>query len=165
MFDGLRSVFRGKGNRDRAGRGDLEVCCAVLIAKCVTSHNDWLGPSRNKARNVRDDDGFAENDATEDVANRAVGRTPHLLQTEFFDTRLVRSDGGAFDADTVFLDSVRCIDRPLVVGGIAVLDRQVVVAQVDVQVRVDEAIFDELPDDPCHFIAVKFDDWSLYLNG
>ena len=28
----------------------------------------------------------------------------------------------------------------------------------------DEFVFNELPDDPCHLIAVEFDDWVRYLD-
>ena len=52
----------------------------------------------------------SRNGAAEDVAQRAVGRLPHLLEFEFSDARLVRSDGGAFDADAVFGDGVRGVD-------------------------------------------------------
>src|SRR3712207_7162329 len=49
---------------------------------------------------------------------------------------------------SVLLDGIGCVHRDLVVGGVAVLDRQVVVPQVDVEVWVDQAVLDELPDDP-----------------
>ena len=46
----------------------------------------------------------------------------------------------------------------LVVGGVAVLDAEVVVLQVDVEVRQDQLVLDELPDDPGHLVAVELDD-------
>ena len=78
-------------------------------------------------------------DAAEDVADRAVGRAPHLLQAELLDARLVRRDRRALDADAVLLDGVRRVDRDLVVGRVAVLDAEVVVLEVDVEVRVGSA--------------------------
>jgi hypothetical protein len=53
------------------------------------------------------DDRLAEDDAAEDVADRAVGRLPHLLEAELLDARLVGRDGGALDADAVTLGSPR----------------------------------------------------------
>ena len=50
------------------------------------------------------------------------------------------------------------VDGDLVVGGVAVLDAEVVVLQVDVEVRQDQRVLDELPDDPGHLVAVEFDD-------
>src|SRR5690606_1600809 len=70
---------------------------------------------------------------------------------------LVRRDRRALHADAVLLDGVRGVDGHLIVGGVAVLDRQVVVPQIDVEVRVDQAIFDERPDDPGHLVAVELD--------
>jgi hypothetical protein len=68
------------------------------------------------------------------------GRAPHLLQVEFLDARLVGRDGGALDAHAVLLDRVGRVDRDLVVGLVAVLDAEVVVLQVDVEVRQDQLL-------------------------
>ena len=38
------------------------------------------------------------------------------------------------------------------------LDAEVVVLEVDVEVGVDQPVLDELPDDPCHLVAVELDD-------
>ena len=76
---------------------------------------------------LRDDDRLAEDDAAEDVADRAVRGPPHLLQAELLDPRLVRGDRGALDADAVLLGGVGGVDGDLVVGGVAVLDAEVVV--------------------------------------
>ena len=92
------------------------------------------------------------------------GRAPHLLQAELLDPRLVRGDGGALDADAVPLDGVGRVDGDLVVGGVAVLDAEVVVLEVDVEVRVDQAVLDELPDDAGHLVAVELDDGSYHLD-
>jgi hypothetical protein len=45
-----------------------------------------------------------------------------------------------------------------------VLDGEVVVAQVDGDVGVDQPVLDELPDDPGHLVAVELDDRTLTLD-
>jgi hypothetical protein len=57
-----------------------------------------------------------------------------------------------------FLIAFGGVDGDLVVGGVAVLDAQVVVFQVDVEVGQDQLVLDELPDDAGHLVAVEFDD-------
>jgi hypothetical protein len=52
------------------------------------------------------------------------------------------------------LNGMRRVDRHLVVGGVPVLDRQIVILQVDIQVREYQLVLDELPDDPGHLVAV-----------
>ncbi len=52
----------------------------------------------------------------------------------------------------------------LVVGLVTFLNRKIVVFQVNVEIRQNQFVFNEVPDDPGHFIAVKFDDWILNLN-
>ncbi len=164
MLDRLAAVLGREGDGDGARAVDLEVGGAVLIAERVTADDDGLGPARHQTRYVRDDDGRAEDGAAEDVTDGAVGRPPHLLQTEFLDTRFVGGDGGALDADVVLLDGVRRVDRHLVVGGVAVFHAEVVVLEIHVQVRVDQLVLDELPDDAGHLVAVEFDDLTFNLD-
>jgi hypothetical protein len=40
----------------------------------------------------------------------------------------------------------------------------IVIEQVDVEIRMDQLVLDELPDDPCHLVAVHFDDRILDLD-
>src|SRR5690606_8183565 len=47
---------------------------------------------------------------------------------------------------------------------VAVLDPEVVVLEVDVEVGVDEGVFDPLPDDAGHLVTVEFYDGALYLD-
>jgi len=54
----------------------------------------------------------------------------------------------------VFDDCVGSVHGHLVISGIAMLNSQVVVLQGDIQVGVDETLFDELPNNASHFIAV-----------
>ena len=59
---------------------------------------------------------------------------------------------------------VRRVNRDLVVCGIAMLHTKVVVLKIDVEVRQDEAVFDELPDDASHLISVEFNYWIINLD-
>ena len=61
----------------------------------------------------------------------------------------------------VLLDGVGGVDGDLVVGGVAVLDTQVVVLQVHVEVGQDQGVFDQLPDDPGHLVAVELYDGAF----
>ncbi|CAB4797224.1 unannotated protein [freshwater metagenome] len=44
------------------------------------------------------------------------------------------------------------------------LHTEVVVLEIDVEVREDEAVLDELPNDARHFVAIEFDDGVINLN-
>ena len=59
------------------------------------------------------------------------------------------------------LDRVGRVDRDLVVRGVAALDAEVVVLELDVEVGQDQLVLDELPDDPGHLVAVELDDGFL----
>ncbi|MNU95002.1 hypothetical protein D3C71_850050 [compost metagenome] len=163
LFDDL-AVFTDELDRQLALAGELEIGCLVLVAESVTADNDRLGPAGNEARNVLADDRLAEDDAAQNVADRAVRALPHLLQAEFLDAGFIRGDRGALDADAVLLDGVRRIDRDLVVGGVAVFNREVVIFDVEIEVWQDQLVLDELPDDTGHFVAVEIDDRIGYLD-
>ena len=96
------------------------------------------------------------------IGSRKMTPPRMLLQAELFDARLVWRYGRALDADTVLLDGVGRIDRDLVVGRIAVLDAEVVVLEIDIEVRIDERVFDLLPDDASHLIAIQLNDCAFY---
>lgn len=87
-----------------------------------------------------------------------------LLELELLNTGLIWSDSGALDTDGVLLDGLSGINGDLVVGLITVLETQVVVLEVDIEVWVDELVFDVLPDDAGHLISVQLDDWVLDLD-
>ena len=62
------------------------------------------------------------------------------------------------------LDRLGRIDGDLIVRRVAVLDAEVKVLELDVEVRQDQFVFDKLPNDPRHLIAVQLDDRVRYLN-
>ena len=137
------AVLADELDRQLALAGEAEIGGAVLVAEGMAADDDRLGPARHQARHVLADDRLAEDDAAEDVADRAVRRLPHLLQLEFLDALLVGRDRRAFDADAVLLDGVGGVDRHLVVGRVAVLDAEVVIVQVDVEIGMDQLVLDE----------------------
>ena len=49
-------------------------------------------------------------------------------------------------------------------GGVAVLDAEIEVEQLDVEVREDQPVLDELPDDAGHLVTVELDDGVLDLD-
>ena len=158
------AVLADELHRQRALAGELEVGGAVLVAEGMAADDDRLGPARHQPRHVLADDRLAEHHAAEDVADGAVRRLPHLLEAEFLHPRLVRGDGGAFDADADLLDGVGGIDRDLVVGLVAVFHPEVEIHQVDIEERVDQLVLDVLPDDPGHLVAIEFDDGVGHLD-
>jgi hypothetical protein len=64
----------------------------------------------------------------------------------------------------VLLDRFGGLDRHLVVGGVAMLDPEVVVLERHVEVGVDQLVLDGLPDDPGHLVAVELDDGVRHLD-
>ena len=130
----------------------------------MTADDDRLGPAGHQTRHVLANDRLPEHRPAEDVADGAVRRAPHLLQTELLDARLVRRDRRAFDADIVRLDRLGRIDGDLVVGLVTLLDGEIVVEGLEVQIGKDQAILDHLPDDPGHLVPVQLHDRVGHLD-
>ena len=130
----------------------------------MTADHNWFAPMWNQPWNVLDDDWFAEYNSTQDVTDSSVRRLPHLLQIEFFNASFVRCDGCALNADAMLLNRTGAIDGDLVVGRISVLNSEVVVLKIDIKIRQDQLLLDEVPDDAGHFIAIELNDGSLYFD-
>jgi hypothetical protein len=87
-----------------------------------------------------------------------------LLKLELLHSRFVRGDGGALDSDGVLLDSLGGIESDLVIGLVTVRQAQIVVLEVDIQVREDELVLDILPNDTGHLVTVELHDGVLDLD-
>ena len=148
------AIGRGPGHGYSASAGHLEVGCLVLVSVSVTTDDNRLGPAWNQTRNVGNDDRFAEDNAVQDVTDGAVRAFPHLLQLELFDARFVWGDGGTLHTNAVLFDGVRRINGDLIVGGVAVLNRKIVVLKVYIEKWQDQIVFDVLPNNTGHFVAV-----------
>jgi hypothetical protein len=55
------------------------------------------------------------------------GRAPHFLEAELLHAAFVRRDGGALHRDADLAGLVRGVDGDLVVGLVALLDREIVI--------------------------------------
>ena len=152
---GVASVSRGEGHGELAGSLGAEIGGSVLITEGVSANNDGLGPAWHESGDVLDDDGLTEDGSTDDVSDGAVGGSPHLLEVELLDASLIRGDGSALDADLAGLDSLSSLDGDLIVSGVTVLDAQIEVLDVQVQVRSNQLILDELPDDSGHLVTIE----------
>src|SRR5690554_537920 len=152
------AIFAGELDGQRALAGEAEIGGAILVAKGMAAHDDRLGPAGDQARHVLADDRLAEDHAAQNVADGAVGRTPHLLEAELLDALLIGGDGGAFDANAMLLDGMGSINGDLVIGSVPALDREVIIFDRQIEIGMDEFVLDRLPDDPGHLIAVEIDD-------
>ncbi len=160
----ILAICAFKDEAQLARSRDQRVGGAVLVTKSMTANHDRVRPAGHKARHIINHNRLAENDAAQNVADRAIGRTPHFLKAEFLNPRLVRGNRGAFDAYTEFFDRIGRIDGDLIVRLITLLNRQIIILKIDVEIGQDQPFADPLPDDFCHFVAIKLDDGVLNLN-
>ena len=103
----------------------------------VTSNNNGFGPAGYQARDICADNGLTEDGTIQDVTDGAIGRFPHLLKLELLDTLLVGGDGGTLDAHLVLLDGIGRLYSDLVLGGITVLNGEIVVLKINVNIGSD----------------------------
>eukprot|EP00354_Favella_ehrenbergii_P012733 CAMPEP_0170461958 /NCGR_PEP_ID=MMETSP0123-20130129/7655_1 /TAXON_ID=182087 /ORGANISM="Favella ehrenbergii, Strain Fehren 1" /LENGTH=452 /DNA_ID=CAMNT_0010727081 /DNA_START=45 /DNA_END=1403 /DNA_ORIENTATION=- len=154
LHGGLAAVGRGELNLNRTGLSHDVVLAAVLVTERVSANDDGLGPAWHAAGNIGNHNRLSEHGTVKDISDGSIGAPPHLLEVELLDTALIGSDGGALDGDLVLLGGVSGINRDLVVGGVAGSHRQVVVLSLEVEVGVDMALLDPLPDDARHLVTV-----------
>ena len=108
--------------------------------------------------------GLTEDNTAKNVTNGAVWRAPHFLQAEFFNTLFVRRNRRAFNTGAVFLDRFSGINCDLIISIITGFNAEIVIFQINIEIRVNQLVFDELPDDPCHLISIQLNKWIFDLN-
>lgn len=136
-LEALGAIFGDPLHDELSWPVDDGVGAHVLVTVGMAADDDGLGPSGNEAGHVGADDGLTENGAVEDVSDGSVGGLPHLLELELLHTILIGGDSGTLDADLVLLDSVGGLDGDLVLGGVSVLNGEIVVLEVNINVRGD----------------------------
>jgi len=85
-------------------------------------------------------------------------------EVDTLNSGLVRGDGGTFDSDVVLLNGVGSVNCNLIVGSITVFDAQIKILDIDIQKGQDQLFLDHLPDDPGHFISIKFNNRIRNFN-
>ena len=158
LLGGGSTALGGEGDIDGTGLSNDVVLATVLVTKSVTTNNNRLGPAWDTAGDVGNNNGLSEDGTVKNVSNGSVGTSPHLLEVELLNTALVGGDGGALDGNLVVLGRVGGVDGDLIVGRVTAGDGEIVVLGLDMNVRVDVALLDPLPDDAGHLITVNIDD-------
>jgi hypothetical protein len=161
---GLRAVGGSEGNFELSGAVNNQVGGFVLISEGVSADDNRASPARNQSGDVLADNGLSEDSTTQNITDSTVRAQPHLLQVEFFDTSLIRSDGGALNADVVLLDGFGSFNGNVVVGLITIFHTKVEVFNINVQVGEDELLLDKFPNYSGHFVAIKIDYWVIDFN-
>ena len=164
LNSGLSTISRRVLDLNRTGLGDDVILAAVLITECVSTNNDWLGPAWDATRDIRDDDRLSEHGTIKDVSDRSIGTPPHLLKVEFFNSTFVRSDSRALHGNLMPLSCFGGIDGNLVIRGISAGHRQVIVLSLHVDIGMDVALLNPLPDDARHFVTIHVNDGVCNLN-
>lgn len=126
VADDLGAVGGRESHLQLASGGHHKVRGLVLVRVRMPTDDDGLLPAGDEARDVLADDGLAEDGASQNVADGAVGRPPHELELELLHALLVRSDRRTLDAHVVLLDGLRAVHGHLVVRLVTVLHAQVV---------------------------------------
>ena len=135
---GLGAIRGGENHFDfTASLADETVLATVLVTISMSTNNNRVGPSGNQTRDIFDNNSLTEDSSVEDVTDGAVGGLPHLLEGELLDTALIRGDGGALNTNLVLEHSVGAVNSDLIVGGVTVLDGQIIVVGVNIDVGVN----------------------------
>ena len=167
FMNGLADDRTVVGSKDqfslaRSGNPDLGVFVDITIG--VTGHGDGLLPCTHIGIDAFYKDRGTENSAVQNGADGAVGALVHTLEVILFDPGLVGGDGGALDGNAVFLCRFGSVKGNLVICLISVGEAQIIILGLEIDIRQQELILDQLPDDPCHLISVHLHKGRLHLD-
>lgn len=133
----FRSIIRLEADLEFSWSVNNVVLSDVLITMSVSSNDDGSGPAWDKSGNVLADDGLSEDGSIKDISDGTVGRSPHFLELELFNSLLIRSDSGALDTDLMLLDGISSIDGNLIVSVVSVFHSKIIVINVKIKIRID----------------------------
>ena len=119
-FAALRAVLGRKDELHTTGAVDHHLAVAIDVAVSMTRDRDRLLPAGDQRLDALRKDRLAEDGAVQNGAKRPVRTFIHRLQIIFFHARRVRRDRRALDADAVFFDRMRRVDRHLIVRPVAI---------------------------------------------
>lgn len=86
---------------------------------------------------------------------RQFSRAPTLLKVEFLYASLIRSDSCAFHTHRVLLNSFGRVNSDLIICLVSVLEAEIIILEIDVQIRMDKFVLDVLPYDSGHLVTVQ----------
>jgi len=139
----LRAVSWSVDHFDLSCLGRNTVLASILVTERVSTDDDRFFPTWHQTWDIFNDDRLAEDSAIKDVANGTIRGLPHLLEVEFFDSALIRGDGGTLNSDLVLEHGVGTVNSDLIIGSVTVLDREIIVFCFQVNIGVD-VLFCEL---------------------
>ena len=160
----LGTVGRGIDQLDLAGAGNTHLGVLVHVAVRMAGQRDGSLPVAHARLDAAHHDRGAEHRAVEHGADGAVGALPHLLEAVFLHTSGVGGDRRALHGDAEALGRFGRFDRHGVVGLVAMLEAEVVVLGLQVDERADQLVFDHLPDNAGHLVAVHLNQRRGHLN-
>ena len=146
----------------RSGHDHLGIL--VNIAVSMTRYGDGLFPAAHNRLDALHENRRAKHCAIQHRANSPVRALPHLLQAVFLDARSVRRNRRALDGNAQPFRRFSRFDGDGIIGCIAVREAKVEVFGLQINVRANQALFDEPPDYTRHFVAVHFDERRFHLN-
>ena len=106
---------------------NYHVCCTILVAKCVSSNDNWLCPTRNEPWYIFSNNRLSENSSAKDISDCTIWGFIHTFEIKFFYTLLIRCYSSAFDAHSIFFDCISGVNCDLVVGLVSCLNAKVII--------------------------------------
>ena len=143
---------------------NLHLCCLINITICMSGNSNWFLPCSDCWFNTFHNDWRTENSTIKNGTDRTIRALPHFFQIVFFHTSSVRCDCCTFDSNTVFLCCHGRINGYLIVGLISVLQPQIIIFCLQINKWKKQFVFDHLPENSCHLIAVHLNQRCCHFN-
>lgn len=103
----------------------------------VSTNDNGVRPIFYYSGDIVTNDSFSEYSSIKNVSNGSVRRLPHLFKFKLFNSFLIWGDGCTFNADLMLFNGMGSIDCHLVISLVSVFHSQVVIFDIDIQIRLD----------------------------
>ena len=158
------SIFTFKRHGQFSFAFCYKISCTILITKCMTTNTNWCCPVRNQPWNIFTNDWLTKHSTIKNITDSSIWALPHLLKIKFFYTCFIRCNGCTFNTYTILFYCIGSINSYLVIGFITIFNTEIIIFNINIQIRKNQFVFNKFPDDACHFIAIQFYNRICYFN-
>ena len=130
----------------------------------MSRKGDGLFPVLYAGFNTFDNDGSSEYCTVQHGTDRTVGALPHFFKIILCHAGCVGCDSGTFYSNTVLLGSICSIHSYLIISLVAMFQAKVVIFCFQIDKRKQKLIFDHLPQDTGHLVAVHLNQRCFHLD-
>ena len=133
---------------------NIKFCIFIDVTICMTCKCDRFHPVLYTWLNSFYYNRSAEYGSIKNSTDRSIRTLVHFFQIILFHSGCIRCDGSTFYCNSVFLGCFCRINRHLIICLVSVFKAKIIILCIQFQIWCEKFVFDDLPQNTCHFVSI-----------